>query len=357
MKKVTSSDVARLAGVSQTTVSMILNNKIGPSFSEETKNRVLDAARQLRYSLPAQNAVATPQRLIAVFAPTLSNPYYTQLISAIEKYALSQGYKILLCNTSRDKEQEAYYLSYFSKAKVNGIIFTFVPSYPQMAEQISLSVPVVLIGEKTPALTIPSIELDNVKAGFIIGKHLLALGHTWFAFFSTPFDNITLARSQRLEGLRQALREAGLEKNLYIFSEEHITESDASSTPYEYEVGRSLAERFLLQKNNPATSLIGVNDMTALGIINCLTEHGCHVPDDYSVCGFDNIFIGNVFVPSITTIDHHLHLRAQSAVDMILSKQPNPLQEKPFMQPVAQVNRIEYEPLLLARNSTGHARH
>lgn len=352
MKKVTSTDVARLAGVSQATVSMVLNNKIGPSFSEETKNKVLDAARQLGYILPAQNTAAADKNLLAVFTPTLSNPYYTQLTSSIEKYALSQGYKILLCNTSRNREFESYYLDYFSKSKVAGIIFTFVPSYPQLVEQIALSIPIVLIGEKTDELTIPSIELNNVKAGIIMGEHLLSLNHTHFAFFSTPFNNVSLARRQRLEGLRQAIREAGLEDNLSIFSGDHMNESDSSSTPFEYEIGYTLTGQFL-QEHNPATALIGVNDMTALGIIGRLSEHGLRVPDDFSVCGFDNIFVSSVSIPSITTIEHHLHLRGRAAVDMILSKQSERARKGAVIQIVPQVNKIEYEPQLLIRNSTG----
>lgn len=355
MKKVTSTDVARLAGVSQATVSMVLNNKIGPSFSEETKNRVLDAARQLGYVLPAQNITAMDRNLIAVFIPTLSNPYYTQLTSAIEKYALTQGYKILLCNTSRNKEYEAYYLDYFSKSRFAGIIFTFIPSYPQLVEQLSLSVPIVLVGEKNEDLTIPSIELNNVKAGIIMGEYLLSLKHTHFAFFSTPLNNVSLARRQRLEGLKYALKEAGYEKNLYIFSDSHLDESDSSSTPYEYEIGYTLTTQFL-SAGNPATALMGVNDMTALGIIGCLSDNGFSVPQDYSVCGFDNIFVSNVSIPSITTIEHHLHLRAQAAVDMILSKQPKQEKKGSSARIAPQVNKIEYDPQLLIRSSTGPCR-
>lgn len=356
MKKVTSHDVAQLAGVSQSTVSMVLNNKIGASFSEETKNKVLDAARQLGYMLPGQIPSIADRNLIAVFTPTLLNPYYTQLASSIEKYALSLGYRIILCNTFRNKEHEAYYLDYFSKSKVAGIIFTFVPSYPQLVEQLSLSIPIILIGEKTEELTIPSIELNNVKAGYIIGQHLLSLNHMNFAFFSTPFQNVTQARHQRLEGLKLALREAGLEDHLTVFTDTNSNEAetDSTTTPYEYQLGYKLAEQFL-QTQNRATALIGVNDMTALGIIRRLYEDHYQVPNDYSVCGFDNIFVSNVSIPSITTIEHHLHLRGQAAVDMILSKQPARKSDN-SIRIAPQVGKIEYEPQLLIRNSTGIAK-
>lgn len=351
MKKVTSMDVAHLAGVSQATVSMILNNRVGASFSEETRNKVLDAARQLGYRLHTQSMPDNDQNLIAVITPTLSNPFYTQLTASIEKYALSQGYKVLICNTSRDKAHEAYYLDYFSKINVAGIIFTFVPSYPQLVEHLSMSLPIVLIGEKTKDLTIPSVELSNVKTGIMIAEHLLSLGHRKFAFLSTPFNNLSLAREQRLEGIKKVLKENHLENNLDILINDTITESDKSSTPYEYEVGYTLTQRYLA-KEGGATALIGVNDMTSLGIIGALIQSGMRVPEDYSVCGFDNIFVSSVSLPAITTVDHHLHLRSQSAVDMIISKQNSSTNTLPHYL-ASQVNKIEYEPLLIARSSTG----
>ena len=354
MKKVTSTDVAKLAGVSQATVSMVLNNKVGPSFSEETKNKVLDAARQLGYMLPAQNISPNEKNLIAVFIPTLSNYYYTQLVSYIEKYALSQGFKILICNTSRNKDYEAYYLDYFSKSKIAGIVFTYVPNYPKLVEQLSLSVPIVLIGEKNDELTIPSIELNNAKAGYMMGEHLISLHHTQFAFFSTPFNNVTLARQQRLDGLKQALREHDLEQNLYIYSEDYQSETDIHVIPYEYELGHSLAQK-LLETECPATALIGVNDMTALGVIGYLAEQGKQVPEDYSVCGFDNIFVSSLSIPTLTTIDHHLHLRGQAAIDMILSKNTGASKKRTANLLNSKINKIEYDPKLLIRNSTGPA--
>jgi LacI family transcriptional regulator len=352
MKKITSTDVAKLAGVSQTTVSMILNGKVGSSFSEETKNKVLDAAKQLGYIVPAQNILPNNNNLIAVFIPTLSNYYYPQLVSCIEKYASSQGYKILICNTSRSKADESYYLNYLSKLKITGIIFTYIPLYPKLVEQLSLSIPIVLIGEKNEKLTIPSIELNNLKAGYLMGEYLISLNHSYFAFFSTPFNKISLARRQRLDGLKQALSDHGMEQNVEVYSRDYQSESDIHVISYEYELGYDLTEKFFESKC-PATALIGVNDMTALGIIGCLEEHGKQIPKDYSVCGFDNIFAGRLSTPTLTTIDHHLDSRGQAAVDMILSKNTEMNQKKQPNLLNSLINKIEYDPQLLIRKSTG----
>jgi len=354
-KKITSSDVAKLAGVSQASVSLILNNTSGVSFSQGTKDKVLDAARKLGYCLPAQKDNSTGKNIIAVFIPTLSNLFYPQLCAHIEKFSLQNNHKVIICNTSRDKNLEAYYLEYFAHAKVSGIIFTYVPNYPKLVEQISLSLPIVLIGEKNKDLTIPSIELSNIRAGSIMTEHLLSLGHQHFAFLTTPLENLSLARTQRLEGVKQALAKKGLEHNLDVLTTDSFVETERFDVPYEYDVGYNLTKQ-LLQNNSPATALIGVNDMTALGIISSLHELNYKVPEDFSVCGFDNLFISKIFIPSITTIEHHLSLRSQSAVEIIISKNKKETNNLPGYL-TEQVNRIEYQPQLIAKASTGPVKH
>ena len=106
----------------------------------------------------------------------------------------------------------------------------------------------------------------------------------------------------------------------------------------------------LIRRRSNATALIGVNDMTALGILAELTARGIRVPSDVSVCGFDNIFSSAITTPSLTTIDHHLRTRCQAAVDMILSRTAPAAAPGPF------VNKIEYTPQLIVRSSTGKAR-
>ena len=169
------------------------------------------------------------------------------------------------------------------------------------------------------------------------------------AFLSTPFNQFTLARGQRLEGIRKQLESHGLTDGLEVIVEDPCAETDMQDNglPYEYVVGRRLVAEFLRRKGQ-ATALIGVNDMTALGILNELQAQGFRVPRDYSVCGFDNIFSSSVTTPALTTIDHHLYTRCRSAVDMILSQNEKRSSAQPTM-----VNKIEYTHQLIVRGSTG----
>ena len=351
MKKATSQDVARLAGVSQATVSLILNNSDKITFSSETKERVFAAAQELNYELPRRKKQPNKKnnRMLLVLTPTLTNPYYSELIQAVEDYADSLGYRVIVCNTFRKSDLEKYYLDTFLGSHVDGLIYTFLPSFPHLIEQVSSTTPVVIIGEKEEDLAIRSIELSNVNAGAMLAEHLYQLGHRKLAFLSTPFNQFTLARGQRLEGIRRQLESHGLTDGLKAIVEDPRAETDMQDggLPYEYIVGRRLAAEFLRRKED-ATALIGVNDMTALGILNELQAQGFHIPRDYSVCGFDNIFASSVTTPTLTTIDHHLYTRCRSAVDMILSQNEKRASAQPAM-----VNKIEYTPQLIVRGSTG----
>ena len=266
--------------------------------------------------------------------------------------AVSQSIKSddAVCNTFRKPDLEKFYLDTFVGAHVDGIIYTFLPSFPRLVEQISSSTPTVIIGEKLDDLSICSIELSNVNAGAMLAEHLYQLGHRKLVFISTPFNQLTLAREQRLEGIRKQLELHGVTDGLEVLVADRQAEADSQDDglPYEYSVGRQLTAE-LIRRESMATALIGVNDMTALGILSELAAQGLRVPRDFSVCGFDNIFSSSITTPGLTTIDHHLRTRCQAAVDMVIT------QSTPSRIPTPFVNKIEYTPQLIVRGSAGQS--
>lgn len=352
MKKTTSQDVADKAKVSQSAVSLILNNSEKVFFSSETKERVFEAAAELGYKLPMRKTTSAHNgsHLLLVLTPTLTNQYYTELIQSVESYADTFGYRVVVCNTFRKPDLEKYYLETFTKNLADGIIYSFLPSFPRRVEVLSQTIPIVIIGEKQDDLNICSIELSNVKAGSLLAEHLYSLGHKRFAFISTPVNRFTLARRQRLDGILATLASYGLGEDALelIVSDKSTEQDEPSDVPYEYHVGYQLAAE-LLRSNSKATAIIGVNDMTAIGIEDRLRNEGFRVPEDYSVCGFDNIFAASIATTPLTTIDHHLTLRCKAAVDLLLAK-IDPKREHAITMPV--VNKIEYAPKLVVRAST-----
>lgn len=350
MKKPTSQDVAKLAGVSQATVSLILNNNEKITFSSETKERVFAAAQELNYQLPPRKSrrEKSGTRTLLVLTPTLTNQYYSELIQSVEDYANTLDYRVIVCNTFRKPDLEKYYLNMFIGSHVDGVLYTFLPSFPRLIEQLSVGAPTVIIGEKQPELAICSIELSNVSAGAMLAEHLYQLGHRKFTFVSTSFNQLSLAREQRLEGIRKQLESHSVADGLEMRVADSVGEIDSqdSGLPYEYVVGRQLTAE-LIRGRCASTALIGVNDMTALDILNELAAQGVRVPRDVSVCGFDNIFSSSITAPGLTTIDHHLRARCKAAVDMIISH------SGPARIPAPFVHKIEYTPQLIVRGSTG----
>lgn len=354
MKKATMQDVADLAGVSQASVSLILNNNEKITFSNETKERVYAAARELDYKLPRRrrHTLRKSSRLILVLVPTLSNQYYVELLRSVEAHAERLGYRVMICNTFRRADLEKFYLDTFLGHQADGVIYTFLPSFPRLIEQLAETAPVVLIGEKHEDLAICSIELSNITAGAMLAEHLFQLGHRQFAFLSTPFNQLTLAREQRLEGLRRQLEGHGLtEACIEVIVDERKTADDPTedNAPYEYNAGRYLTAAYLSRSRHEATALIGANDMTAIGILNELQFQAYQVPRDFSVCGFDNVFSSRITSPGLTSIDHHLQTRCKSAVETLLSlsSQADNGEQLPFL------NKIEYTPQLVIRGSSG----
>ena len=143
-KKVTSSDVAKRAGVSQATVSMVLNKKYNVSFSKEVIERVEQAAEELGYELPKRKRKRESRRekLLVVFCPNLTNPYYVMLLQGIESRATEQGYGLFVCNTQRSLELEEQYLKMLSALNPHGVIYTCNPShcFLEMIEELSKTI-------------------------------------------------------------------------------------------------------------------------------------------------------------------------------------------------------------------------
>ena len=274
----------------------------------------------------------------------------------VEEYAELLGYHVNVCNTFRNPDLERYYLDTQVTEHVAGIIYSFLPSFPRLVEEIATSIPAVIIGEKQEDLSLCSVGLNNAYAGAMLAEHLYSLGHRHLAFLSTPLDQFTMARSQRLEGVRRQMELYGIGQNLEIIIADHREQDSVAQggMPYEYAVGRNLAGRFL-KGDYKATALIGVNDMTALGIMAELAASGYRMPQDYSVCGFDNIFSSNVTTPGLTTIDHHLRARCHAAAEMLINPTSLPRMMQGF-EDMPLVNKIEYTPRLVIRESTGLCR-
>lgn len=349
--KVTTRDVAEYTGVSQSTVSMILSNKPHVSFSKETIDKVKQGARELGYKKPVVGAKKKERALsksIIVICPILSNGYYSMIIHSITERARNYGYTVFTVNTLRDVSQEELYLNLLSGFELAGVISLYPPTKIAQANALSKQVPVVSIGDKPDACRFDAVELDSKKPGYMLAEHLISLGHHHITYVSTPIRPKEVGRIHRLSGLRSCFREHGIDpEQIKVKSPTLAAYGRYPADNSEYQNGYDLAMQDL-REHTTSTAFVGNNDMTAFGIMAAISDYGYKVPNDYSVCGFDNIALSAMPQISLTTIEHASLYKGQEAVDIIYRKNA----QKSNSSKHHYIMRMEYEPELIVRNST-----
>lgn len=335
MSKATTRDIAKMAGVSQSTVSVVLSDKPSVSISQETRSRVLAAARQLDY---APRAKPKRHTQIGILVPTLSNLFYPYLVQSLMMHAQSMDVRTCVINTMRDASLEAYHISPSGLANLDGILYTYTP----MADRLPAGVPAVVMGEKVERISVDFVSLDGQKSGRLMAEHLLGLGHTQVIYISGPMENVSLSRKRRWEGIYATFAERGLSEGIVPL--EYKTEKEILSAAYEYVAGKELVAE-ALRSQIPFTAVIAVNDMTAVGALSALNEAGLRVPDDVSLCGFDNIILSQFTQPALTTVDLLAEHRGRVALGILLDR----IRRDPSDSPTI---RAAYEPVLIPRAST-----
>ena len=243
-KKATSSDVAKKAGVSQATVSMVLNKKYNVSFSRETVEKVEMAARELGYQLPGRRnkKESKKDRLIVVFCPTITNPYYVLLLQGIETVADKQGYGVFICNTQRDPRLEEKYLRMMQTLQPQGIIYSCNPNpdFQLQVEEMAQTIPLVIISNKEKTTTVDAINQDNTVVGRLMARHLLDLGHRDVAFITPPLTKRQWQRTKRVNGFVKEYEKEGLKDHVIIKAADESIDSQIPRMDSEYSMGYEL---------------------------------------------------------------------------------------------------------------------
>lgn len=357
--KTTSSDVARASGVSQATVSMVLNRKYNVSFSRETIEKVENAARELGYEAPKRKIRkdSKTRKLIIVFCPTLTNPYYVMLLQGIEEVAKEQGYAVFVCNTQRDLKMEEHYLKIVTTVDPLGIIYTCNPStcFKEEVKDLAEKIPFVVINNREDIMEVDAVELNNSKPGRLMARHLLELGHQKAAFVSPPLTDRQRQRFKRVEGFVKEFEAAGFGDTVYVKSADADKDTLIPSVDSEYKMGYYLTQE-LLKEHPDLTAIAGLNDMIAFGIMDALNEVKLKVPGDVSVIGCDNILFSKMKRMSLTTIEHFVPLKGRDACEIIIRK-IHSIDRHQFseIQPTS-IYHVEYEPKLIVRGTTSYVK-
>ncbi|MGI6116688.1 LacI family DNA-binding transcriptional regulator [Luoshenia tenuis] len=354
-KRVTSSDIAKAVGVSQTTVSMILNKKYNTSFSRATVEKVERAAQELHYHRPRRRAkkTYTAQKLLMVLCPSLVNPYYTTLIQGVEEGAREHGYSVIVCNTGRVRKAEEDYLERIETLRPAGVIYMYYPLCQRRAEALAQRCPLVLVGAQGELEHIDAVALDSAKTGRLMAEHLLELGHRRVAFISTHIESQQPARLRRAEGFEEAFK-AGASEGRVLVKVPHGEGDCLDDAQREYRTGYELT-RELMAQDPDITAIAALNDMVALGVLDALLQLHYKVPQDISVIGCDNTMTARLQSVGLTTIEHFSLNKGRDAADIVFKKLTMAGADVPG-DLAASNYHVEYEPYLVPRATTGPVR-
>ncbi|MGW6570524.1 LacI family DNA-binding transcriptional regulator [Streptomyces sp. NPDC054975] len=323
--------VAKKVGVSEATVSRVLNGK--PGVSEATRQSVLTALDVLGYERPTQLR-GERARLVGLVLPELQNPIFPAFAEVIGGALAQQGLTPVLCTQTKGGVSEADYVELLLQQQVSGVVFAgglFAQAdaphdhYHQLAER---NIPVVLINASIAGLNFPCVSCDDAVAVEQAWRHLASLGHERIGLVLGPSDHVPSRR--KLEAARAVAEAAGGR-----LPEEHVVRSIFS-----LEGGQAAATRLL---ERGVTGIVCASDPLALGAIRAARRRGLSVPSQVSVVGFDDSAFMNCTEPPLSTVRQPIEAMGRAAVEL-LSAQIQGTQTDP--------GELLFEPELVVRGST-----
>ena len=309
MKHVTIKDIARLAGVSVTTVSRALND--APEVSEKTKNRIMEICRRNGYrkNLLAKSLISSKTNVIGIIQPDISSPYYAELMLHIEVYAREAGYQVMLCCGKPADHGIHALFEFLESQRVDAILLVSASNQAyELMEKYHRMVPTVLLGASAledTMLRINSVDTDNYMGGYMAAEYLHQAGHRDVIYFGVREGSNT--HKLRYKGFMDGANKFGMCVR--------TVKNPASASTIEN--GYRLAKE-VFAEDFSETAMFAVSDMVALGVIQAADEAGIEIPDRLSLVGFDNLEYASLPKVRLTTFTQSPSLLAKSAVGLLL---------------------------------------
>jgi DNA-binding LacI/PurR family transcriptional regulator len=273
----------------------------------ETRARVLTAATDLGYrpSGVARSLKLGSTGTLGLIVTDILNPFYPELVRAIEDAARSSGLAVVLCNGQEDADREAAYLELLAARRVDGVVIASGSLSERHGRWLAdAPLPVVLVNCRLENGSRPAILTDNRAAARIAVEHLLGLGHRRIAHITgRPVDAAT---EERLAGVRDALDAAGLLRDDLV-----VLGGDGHASGGERAMAR------LRELAPDVTAVACYNDLTAIGVLGALRRNGLRVPGDISVVGFDDVGLASLVDPPLTTVAQDIGAMGRWAVAML----------------------------------------
>ncbi|OOH91781.1 transcriptional repressor PurR [Pasteurellaceae bacterium 15-036681] len=326
-------DVAKLAGVSTTTVSHVINKT--RFVAEDTTKAVWDAVAELNYSpsAVARSLKVNTTKSIGMIITTSAAPYFAEIVLAVEEYCYREGYSLFLCNTQNDPEKVQNHLDMLVTKRVDGIL-VMCSEYTQNSLALfnGTNIPMVVMDWGPNDGKSDRILDHSFDGGYLATKYLIDNGHRDIAVIAGYLHKTTA--KARYDGFVKAMTEAGL-----LIRQEWVFEND-----FQPEGGyESTNNLFKLEGKLPTAIVCGCDTM-ALGTISAITEKGLNVPQDISVIGYDNIHESRFYAPPLTTVHQSKTRLGQMALDVLFERINSETKAK---EPTI----LEFHPELVVRSS------
>lgn len=298
-------DVARLAGVSISTVSAVVNNKgiVGPELTAVVQKAI--AAMNFSPHAGARGLRTGRTHMLGLVVQDITNPFFVEALRGVEDQAIEHGYEVLVCNSNDQPDLELRHLNALHTKRVDGILLAPTDSYAARETLIWDRAPVVFIDCIPMKATVNCVVTDNFDACYNGIRYLVGLGHQKIAVICGRLTHSTSI--DRVEGCRKAMREMNL-----LIQEEQMRQGD-SHIESGYRIGLNL-----LQSPNPPTAIFTLNNRMALGILKALAELKVPCPSRVSVMSFDDSDWAEVVSPSLTTIGQPTYEMGKAAVNLLL---------------------------------------
>lgn len=332
-------EVARLAGVSRSTVSRVVNNH--PNVHAETRERVWQAIQQSGYRphAVARSLVTNRTHIIGMVIPEavttlFTDPFFPLLLRGATETCNARRYQLMLSLFSDPAKQEEMYQRVLHNSYLDGVVVASTSLQdPLVSMLLRDRVPFVSVGRHTDN-RVHYIDVDNIGGARMAVEHLIRLGHQRIATITGRMDTTT--GQDRLTGYRQALQAHHIPLEEELIVEGDFTEGSGATG---------------IQQLLPAhpTAVFTASDMTAIGALKALRQAGLHVPQDVALVSFDDIPIASAIEPALTTVRQPIERLGSMAVDLLLGILESPSKEETPAQ------RIILPTELVVRASCGSA--
>ena len=307
----TMKDIARIAKVSTSTVSHVINNT--RYVSDEIREKIMKVVNELNYtpSAVARSLKVKETKTLGMLVTATSNPFFAEVVSGVEQYCNQHHYNLIISSIDGNEQRLQQNIQTLIQKQVDGLLLMYSDTRHAMVEQLNLNLPIVVMDWWPTELNADKIYENSEFGAYLATKTLIDQGHKNIAIITGKLDK-SLAHN-RLVGYQKALQDAHLPINPDWIIESH----------FDFEGGVEGMKK-LLQITPRPTAVFACSDTIAVGVYQVAWQQGLHIPHDISVIGYDNIMLAQYLTPPLTTIHQPKAELGKLAVETLLERIKSP---------------------------------